>query len=46
MASSGNTFKTNLFGQLKSYGDAVQDVFQQRIGKFVGKFAVRYDLRT
>jgi hypothetical protein len=33
MASSGNTFKNSLFGQLKSYGNVVQGVFEQRIGK-------------
>lgn len=33
MASPVDTFKNNLFGQLKSYGDAVQGVFEQRIGK-------------
>jgi hypothetical protein len=36
MASSMDAFKNNLFGQLKSYGDAVQGVFEQRIGKFYG----------
>jgi len=35
MASPVNTFKNNLFGQLKSYGDVVQGVFEQRIGEFV-----------
>jgi hypothetical protein len=35
MASPVDTFKNNLFGQLKSYGGAVQDVFEQRIGKFI-----------
>lgn len=33
MASPVDAFKTNLFGHLKSYGDAVQGVFEQRIGK-------------
>ncbi|CAF1270621.1 unnamed protein product [Adineta steineri] len=33
MASSGNPFKTNLFGQLKSYSNAVQGVFEQRIAR-------------
>ena len=33
MASPVDTFKSSLFGQLKSYGDAVQGVFEQRIGK-------------
>jgi hypothetical protein len=35
MASPVDTFKNNLFGQLKSYGDVVQGVFEQRIGKFL-----------
>jgi hypothetical protein len=34
MTSPVNTFKNNLFGQLKSYGDAVQGAFEQRIGKY------------
>lgn len=33
MASPIDTFKNNLFGQLKTYGDAVQGAFEQRIGK-------------
>ena len=33
MAAPGDSFKSNLFGQLKSYGTAVQGVFEQRIGK-------------
>ena len=35
MASPVDTFKNSLFGQLKSYSDAVQGAFEQRIGKFV-----------
>ncbi|CAF5048633.1 unnamed protein product, partial [Rotaria magnacalcarata] len=31
MASPMDTFKNNLFDQLKSYGGTVQDVFEQRI---------------
>lgn len=34
MASPGDTFKSNLFGQLKSYTNAVQGAFEQRIGKW------------
>ncbi|CAF0882463.1 unnamed protein product [Rotaria sp. Silwood1] len=33
MASPMDTFKNNLFDQLKSYGDAVQDAFEQRIAR-------------
>ncbi|CAF2829174.1 unnamed protein product [Rotaria sp. Silwood2] len=33
MASPIDTFKNNLFDQLKSYGDAVQDAFEQRIAR-------------
>ncbi|CAF1097318.1 unnamed protein product [Rotaria sordida] len=33
MASPIDTFKNNFFDQLKSYGDAVQDVFQKRIAR-------------
>jgi hypothetical protein len=35
MASPVDTFKNNLFGQLKSYSGAVQDLFEQRIGKLI-----------
>lgn len=33
MASPVDSFKNNLFGQLKSYSNAVQGAFEQRIGK-------------
>ncbi|CAF3040402.1 unnamed protein product [Rotaria socialis] len=33
MASPMDTFKNNLFGQLKSYGDTVQEIFEQRIAR-------------
>ncbi len=33
MASPVDTFKNSLFGQLKSYSNAVQGAFEQRIGK-------------
>ncbi|CAF1306457.1 unnamed protein product [Rotaria magnacalcarata] len=33
MASPMDTFKNNLFDQLKSYGGTVQDVFEQRIAR-------------
>jgi hypothetical protein len=33
MASPVDTFKNSLFGQLKSYSNAVQGVFEERIGK-------------
>ena len=39
MASPMDTFKNNLFGQLKSYGDTVHDVFEQRIGKFTDRMS-------
>jgi hypothetical protein len=35
MATPVDNFKNSLFGQLKSYSDAVQGAFEQRIGKFV-----------
>ena len=35
MASPGGTLKNSLFGQLKSYSNAVQDAFEQRIGKII-----------
>lgn len=38
MASPIDTFKNNLFGQLKTYGDAVQGAFEQRIGKHFNRF--------
>jgi hypothetical protein len=37
MASPVDTFKKGLFGQLKSYSNAVQGVFEQRIGKIIYK---------
>ncbi|CAF1173394.1 unnamed protein product [Rotaria sordida] len=33
MASPGDTLKNSLFGQLKSYSNAVQDAFEQRIAR-------------
>ncbi|CAF1163602.1 unnamed protein product [Rotaria sp. Silwood1] len=33
MASPGDTLKNSLFGQLKSYSNAVHDVFEQRIAR-------------
>jgi hypothetical protein len=41
MASPADTFKNSLFGQLKSYSNAVQGAFEQRIGKISFSFDVK-----
>ncbi len=41
MASPVDSFKNNLFGQLKSYSNAVQGAFEQRIGKINFFFYVK-----